>query len=333
MKYSFYYVKLGPSNLLADYWLQRNGKKNVFGAPCLVLYFNKQSVAELREKNTHFGKVCGELEDKANPKVYFLTYTSDYHLILTEAVPGAIWDVIDDEEKFNEYVQATDIIDNNRIPDDYKNNANTTLKVLKVTPVKDKKGNEANQFRLIDIPHIIATLNSSQKYNRNTITHISDCASVAALTHILNAQEKQKPKQCSDNRDFILSCLSPYELETLVFMIFYHHHWFVPAWRGGTMKGIDIMIRWKVGAHPKIGGVLFENECYYFQVKSMAKEFESNDNEELWNVGLFPQSKPTEKTLGADWLWSCIKGTPQVQEWLKNTLYWLHEECFTSAGI
>ncbi len=56
----------------------------------------------------------------------------------------------------------------------------------------------------------------------------------------------------------LIELLSPYELETLVFLILKNEGLFVPAWRGGTQKGVDIIARNLRDEYIKISPIIFE---------------------------------------------------------------------------
>lgn len=97
MEYVFYYIKLSPSNILANFWLQTDIESNNLGHPCLAIYFGNRTAEEL-ETLSRFGatfKQLCEVLKNSRKKVIFLTYTSDYRLVLSEPLPDSKWEMLD----------------------------------------------------------------------------------------------------------------------------------------------------------------------------------------------------------------------------------------------
>lgn len=195
--------------------------------------------------------------------------------------------------------------------------------IPKIMPVKNIK-----KYEIANVPHVLATLSTSQRYTRGTCRKIdakNDWGATQAINYVLSGQKIEVKEDYK-----LIELLSPYELETLVFLILKNAGLFVPAWRGGTQKGIDIIGRNKTKSQIKLPPVTFEpGKGKTFQIKkSIRKIREVLDNADFI-VTVDPNingKADKDKILDAKWLLKQIKSEkpPQeTKEWLKKSLDWV----------
>jgi hypothetical protein len=194
--------------------------------------------------------------------------------------------------------------------------------IPKIMPVKNIK-----KYEIANVPHVLATLPTSQHYTQGTCRKIDakkDWGAIQAIKHVLS---NQKIEVTAEDYHRLIELLDPYELETLVFLILKNAGLFVPAWRGGTQKGIDIIGRNKTESQIKLPPVSFEpGKGKTFQIKkSICKIGEVLDKADfIVNVDTNINGK-ADKILDAKWLLKQIKSKKQreTKEWLINSLDWV----------
>jgi len=152
-----------------------------------------------------------------------------------------------------------------------------------------------------------------------------DWGAIQAIKHCLNEQIG-KPENASE----LMSFLSPYELETLVFLILKNACLFVPAWRGGTQKDIDIIGRNFGDLKIEIPPVVFEpkgsaEDHHTFQVKRKVK---MHIGPAEYTVAAEYYGNDIENVLNAEWLLRQLRKQEQLEtrKWFTNSLRWVKEE-------
>ena len=101
--------------------------------------------------------------------------------------------------------------------------------------IKKKK-----DFKIEDVPYILATMKTNQAFSRNTFRKIDEKkyeANIAAIKFLIG--------ELNDFKIDPLKTLPSVQLETLIAKIFEKNKAFIPAWRGGTLKGIDIIAKFE----------------------------------------------------------------------------------------
>ena len=196
--------------------------------------------------------------------------------------------------------------------------------IPKIMPVKNIK-----KYEIANVPHVLATLSTSMRHAQGTCRKITDndknWGAIQAISYVLSDQKIEVKEDYE-----LIKLLSPYELETLVFLILKNAGLFVPAWRGGTQKGIDIIGRNKTESQIKLPPVTFEpGKGKTFQIKKYIDKSE----EILGNADFIVTVDPdingkadTDKILDAKWLLKQIKSEKQqdkTKEWLKTSLDWV----------
>ena len=321
----YLYLKLGNSNCLAEYWLSGS---NVLRERAVAVYFwqtkaetikdvvgkvdrgeitERKAIENLEKeiepyknkkeekliKPSHFSQLR-EFFNAKKDNAKFIIF-GDKNIYICEP-KGEIEDLSEDKckkydeeireflknrfpKRWNEFYKAMKIYEN-EIPQHIP-------KVVEVEKIETKGVRET--------PHILATLRCNQYYNRSTCREITDFGAVQAIKYCLKGKIEE-PKNAKD----LLNFLSPYELETLLFLVLKNRGLFVPAWRGGTLKDIDI-IGYNLGEGTiEMPPVTFEQEPKTFQVKKEADEASKNAD---WTVAInFKGKNDAERVLTAEWL-------------------------------
>ena len=95
-------------------------------------------------------------------------------------------------------------------------------------------------LNIADVPYILASMKTNQAFSRNTFTMIDEKkygGNIAAIKSLIG--------ELNDFKIDPLKTLSSVQLETLVVKIFEKNGAFIAAWRGGTLKGIDIIAKFE----------------------------------------------------------------------------------------
>ena len=94
--------------------------------------------------------------------------------------------------------------------------------------------------KIEEAPYILATMKTNQAFSRNTFRIINEKkyeGNIAAIKSLIS--------ELNDFKIDPLKTLSSVQLETLVVKIFEKNGAFIPAWRGGTLKDIDIIAKFE----------------------------------------------------------------------------------------
>jgi hypothetical protein len=183
-----------------------------------------------------------------------------------------------------------------------------------------------------DVPLVLSSMKSNQWMTRGTFREIererpgSYIGNIAAIQSILNRWE--------DNF-FVdpLSCISSLEFETLIAKIFEEMGCFVPAYKGGFLRDIDLIC--KPTQSVKLHGIELEQaSTYAWQLKLQVSK---GDKKQIGKLGsfviclnsdknldtLFPETDLRARVFGRDWLRSLLSRSPNALNWLEQSLSWL----------
>lgn len=325
MTNKFFYLKLGRGNCLAEYWLKRDEA---------AIYFGKITTEKVRELldmpeeeakeqfkqltisrdqpkgNQDFkavkdfitaGDNAGKIE---NWETKFITISRG--IVYIYEPEDGVSDMSEDEyEEYDDDLSKRGITAEKVRPEIEIEN------IPKVMPVKNVK-----KYEVKDVPHVLASLPCNQHYSRGTCRKINDWGAIQAIKHCLKLQI-DTPKNAHD----LMGLLSSYELETLVFLILKNAGLFVPAWRGGTQKDIDIIARNLKTSTIFLPPVTFEpNKNVSFQVKR--KDVKKHSEIADWTVALRGDEDKNE-ILDANWLLKSIKSQPDTKKWFLESLAWV----------
>ena len=336
----FLYLKLGRGNCLADYWLS---KDNVFKKPAVAIYFGKITTRECRklismseeELNSFFKHKRGPdipkksdflnqikpfIEAGDNRKAKFVTIARVKPRNRRRIYIYEPESQVDDMPK-NRYKEYDDHLSKRGI---------TTEK----TEYKTKKGELKHNVPKImfvkilvnkdieKVPHVLATLPCSQYFTRATCREIDPTKYWGAVQAIKRCLKQQI--EPIDNAQKLMKLLSPYELETLMFLILKNEGLHVPAWRGGTLKDIDIIghnrtdREIKIGTDPQVTFKPSETKTFQVKKKIIGKPKKIAD----WTVTVDFEGK-SERVLKANWLLEQVRNQEETRKWLSDSLHWV----------
>lgn len=196
--------------------------------------------------------------------------------------------------------------------------------VPKVIPIRLFK-----KRRLQKVPLILASMTANQHFTRGTFAKIDDekyPGNVAALDVLW----RRTPRRISR-----LQCLSSIELETLVAKILEANGAFVPAYKGGFLKGIDLF------AYTRTAGLCglplaqsrSGDKVATVQVKlrvTDAKELSRWLEDEWGRCVITVEDHPCDELADLhgqvyftrDWIESALKTAPAVMRWLNRSTWW-----------
>lgn len=188
---------------------------------------------------------------------------------------------------------------------------------VKLLPIQPEK-----EFRLVDTPVVLASMTANAYYYTGTFREISDYGCLKALEMLtfgqMQSEEKGDPK-------WILSCLSSIELETMLAKLLEEHGLFVPAYRGGATKDIDIF----AFNDSAISVTLTERivvpaySGVTFQVKRQSsRNCPPEGCDHLISV-----------TNDAAWLVAALNRSPETNKWVKRSLSWLPSQHLKENGL
>ena len=198
-----------------------------------------------------------------------------------------------------------------------------------------------------EIPYILATIKSSQAFAQGTFYPIGEnidgklasrydgnIAAIKVLLRNVDFVADEYAKLLIDP----LHCLSSVEFETLVAKIFEAYDCFVPAYRGGVLKDIDLFV--DTPDATKIAGITVQgNDRLSIQIKlntpknkieinRLCKFLDSSEKhylitlEEEYHSDL-EYYKRKGQYLTADWVRDQISRNQSVQKWFDKSLEWL----------
>lgn len=183
----------------------------------------------------------------------------------------------------------------------------------------------SDSLELKDIPPVLAGINANAYLSRGTYREITHWGNIKAICSVLRKplpQEHLQNESCDAVR--LLECLSSVELETLVAKVFEAAGCFVPAYRGGCVRDIDLFvhndgfdeIRLEDLMIPPQGGLSV-------QVKSWTSLKGCPETVDCLIGFRIPKAL---KCFDDEWLLRQVQSFPTVSQWLKRSLSWLPEE-------
>ena len=288
----------------AEYWLDKEKFAPVF--------FGKTSVDNLlsgqkRSEAREFAEI-GSLEEKKQESLIFVTIDS-----------GKIW----------LFRPVGKICELEAIKFRRKNVGEVT-DVPKAIPISLIKGFPRE---LGEVPLVLASMKTNQAFSRGTFREIDKTqypGNIAAINFLLKNDISVEP----------LDCLSSVEFETLVAKIFEANHCFVPAYKGGFIKDVDLFIYGRSKAdflelsvvNTDIRSGFNNRAAIQLKLRTARGDGLSNwlkqssshnlitlDNEPLEDLRDFHGRKYFTK----EWVRASIRRLPKVEKWLQQSLWWL----------
>jgi len=186
--------------------------------------------------------------------------------------------------------------------------------------------------KMEDVPYILASMKASQAFCRNTFRMINEKkygGNIAAIKYLIG--------ELNDFKIDPLKTLSSVQLETLVVKIFEKNGAFIPAWRGGTLKDIDIIAEFEGNIPDNLLIKKIEEKNIKIQVKlqlndeskvkDLKKSLANSNNFFLITADDEPHKDLKEyyekKYLTSKWIKKQIDNNPEIEKWYKKCIEWL----------
>jgi hypothetical protein len=290
----YYYLKIGKGNKLAKDWLEG---KNPLGKPAAVIFFGPTHVTDLLQKETTeqapgFCK-AGLPENREN--------------ILAVVISGGYLWIVQPASKVTEL----------------KEEEGDIWKVMELKVLKHKSLNE--------VPPVLASIGSNRYLSSGTFREIKSLGNIKAIKVVLG-RSLSKKHYATKNLDnlHLLECLSSVELETLIAKIFEAAGCFVPAYRGGYMKDIDLFATNDTSKRLDLAGLRIDKgQTISVQVKTNA----NGDIRTTANYLISLDANRDNQVFNADWMIDQAKTFPKVSSWLARSLGWLPKEYLKHFGF
>jgi hypothetical protein len=202
-------------------------------------------------------------------------------------------------------------------------------KYYDVEIIKTRKNEEAHNIE--DVPYILASMKTNQAFSRNTFTMIDEKkygGNIAAIKFLIG--------ELNDFKIDPLKTLSSVQLETLVVKIFEKNGAFIPAWRGGTLKGIDIIAKFDGNIPDNLLIKKIEEKKINIQVKiQLIDKNKVEDLKELLeisnNILITTDDEPHKDLkkyheinyLTSKWIKKQIYSYSEIKKWYEKCIEWL----------
>lgn len=173
-----------------------------------------------------------------------------------------------------------------------------------------------------NVPYVLATIKASRYYASGTFRAIKKNSVHAAAIDYLITGKRPRALNLKD----LLGYLSAIEFETLVAKLFESYGLHVPAYRGGFMKDIDLLVTNLQIRPVSIEGIHIKSQ----ETKSIQVKLSFNSGLPTNNVDFFISidelsHTPAHNHFSHSWLARCLS-TDQgkgVLAWLKQSLSWV----------
>ena len=337
----YFYIKLGRGNSLLSYWLQLEEKKNPLGTPHVCIYFYKIPIEEYRGVNQEqdFKNLMNKYELKPKAMHYQQSYRlqikpfiekgriNEIRFITIHKGVIYIMEPMGEAEDLSEELTIQFNKDLEEMREDLTKKYNWKKNALKSYDGILDSISKVRRVRIIKeikekAPHILLTLSTVRYYNSGTFRLINPKENIGVYRalSILTGDEEPSPKKLGF--DDILELLSPHQFETLVFLILLNNNLYCPAWRAGSLPGIDI-----IGINYTSKSIFLGNPTIEFppgkEITFQLKRKRSQKHfEEAYRTIAISARKKETKVLDAIWLYSSIKDQEKTIEWLEHSLEW-----------
>lgn len=295
----YFYAKIGDGNYLAEDYLFGN---NELGAPAIPIYFNGAPANEAEFKSNGGAKEQGRLffECGASP--------SDKNVVVihsgkvTVASPKS--NVI-----FKKSTKHKDHIG-----------------YVKLLPIAI----QSQRLSITEVPAILASMTSNRYYYSGTFREIKDPGNLKALQFVTN---RAIPPPATPSIVNLLECLSSFELETLVAKLLEEAGCFVPAYRGGNMKGADLFAFNDTNSTINVSGLSIPHgkKGVSIQVKRSNKTLAAPPVGIDYLVGM--KVRPGLRNFDHTWFLNSFATASATKDWLKRSLYWLPHPYRAANGL
>ena len=186
--------------------------------------------------------------------------------------------------------------------------------------------------KIEDVPYILASMKSNPAFCRNTFRMIDEKkyeGNIAAIKFLIG--------ELNDFKIDPLKTLSSVQLETLVVKIFEKNGAFIPAWRGGTLKGVDIFAKFEGNIPDNLFKTKIKEKNINIQVKlqlndenkvkDLKKSLADSNNFFLITADDGPHKDLKEyhekKYLTSKWIKKQIYNYDEIKKWYEECIKWL----------
>jgi hypothetical protein len=187
--------------------------------------------------------------------------------------------------------------------------------------------------KIEEAPYILATMKTNQAFSRNTFRIINEKkyeGNIAAIKSLI--------AELNDFKIDPLKTLSSVQLETLIVKIFEKNGAFIPAWRGGTLKDIDIIAKFEGNIPDNLLIKKIQEKNINIQVKiklndeNNVKDLEeflirqsnnfliTGDDESISGLKKYAEDK---KYLTSKWIKKQIYNYEEIKNWYEECIKWL----------
>jgi len=293
-----YYLKIGKSNSLATDWL---AGKNPLKCPAAVIFFGPRPIKDLHNNsqvNDFYLSSLPEERDNTimvtigNGKAWFLKPAGE----IVELVP----------------------------PPDATQSLDSLWKMMPVEVISEQE--------LSKVPPVLAGINANAFLSRGTYRKITNWGNLKAIYCSLQKplpDEHLKMENCNALRLF--ECLSSVEPETLIAKIFEAAGCFVPAYRGGYVRDVDLFVHNDKDEGINLGSLIIPaHKGLSIQVKGRTWLQECPRGVDCL-IGFGVPQAPN--CFDEEWLLTQVRCFPKVNTWLNRSLDWLPQEFLIKCGL
>ncbi len=175
------------------------------------------------------------------------------------------------------------------------------------------------QRRFSEIPLILSSMSASAYYYMGTFREISDPGNLKALQSVVG-----ETVDVISSPAELVQCLSSVEIETLVAKLFEESGCFVPAYRGGVLKDVDILARnTSEKTIELLGAVIPPGESVAVQVKRVGGKKQDGDGCDIFISAV----RDAETILNA------VIASESTRIWLARSLEWLPSQFLQNQSI
>jgi hypothetical protein len=293
-----YYLKIGKGNSLAADWLSG---KNPLNRPAAVIFFGPRPIKDLLDNRQVKNFYVSSLPEERD------------NTTMVTIGGGKAWFLKPDGEIVERDPPA---------------NATQSLDSLwKMMPVE-----VISKQELSKIPSVLAGINANAYLSRGTYRKITNWGNLKAICCSLQKplpDEHLHRENCNALRLF--ECLSSVELETLVAKIFEGAGCFVPAYRGGYVRDIDLFAHNDTNEDIDMDGLTIPaQQGLSIQVKGRTRLKECPEEVNCL-IGFGVPQVPN--CFDEEWILSQVKRFPKVNSWLSRSLDWLPQEFLVKCGL
>ena len=183
------------------------------------------------------------------------------------------------------------------------------------------------RFAMKEVPPVLAGINANTYLSRGTFREIGNWGwgnqkAIACAAKLPIPEDQMAPENCKAIRLF--ECLSSYELETLVAKLFEESGCFVPAYRGGVVRDVDVFVHNDQARDINLNGICISpGNKLAVQVKGWRAPGACPPEVDVL-IGFDVNGTPN--CFDADWLLSCVQQSISTKAWLIRSLNWLPAE-------